>query len=104
MAYLAGVIRFKHLKRTVVLRVSETMVRCHCSKGKQRALIEGFDFALPRHFATVKFDWWPQFLTLYATSSPAARQRLGLIFDTVKERPLTNAACVEASRRVLAEL
>ena len=94
--------RLAHLSRSVILRVSPLMVHCHCSKGKQRQLREsGFDFAIPRKFVTLPFDWWEAAKPSYLSLSASQRRELGLVYDQIKLEPLTREATVEAARAVV---
>ena len=88
-----------HLSRSVILRVSPLMVHCHCSKGKQRQLREsGFDFAIPRKFVTLPFDWWEAAKPSYLSLSASQRRELGLVYDQIKLEPLAWEATLEAAR------
>ncbi|CAJ1342620.1 unnamed protein product, partial [Effrenium voratum] len=98
-----GCLRIAHLQRAVILRVSPYTIHCHCSKGKQRQLrVSGFDFAVPRHFLSVDFDWWEAYKPQYLAVAPGQQREIGLLFDVVKKAPLTQAASVQAIREALA--
>ena len=82
---MTGCARMAHLTRAYVLKVSPSMVHCHCPNRKQRQLRAcGFDFAVPRFFMCTSFDWWKA-------------------FNTIKKAPLTREATVTAVRAALSQ-
>jgi hypothetical protein len=48
----AGVVRYRHVQRSVPVRISLSTVHCWCPKGKQRRSSNGFHWCVPGTFTT----------------------------------------------------
>ena len=100
-----GNMRAKHLKRSLVLRISKSLCHSECTKGKQQVHRDGFDWAVPTTFVTQDFNWAEKlFLPMWESLSPEQQQMCGMIFDAELKRPLSNECMIQEARRALAHL
>ena len=54
----AGCLRYKHVQRSVIRKLSKSTIHCKCTKGKQARQRTGFSFCLPAVFNS-GFPWAP---------------------------------------------
>eukprot|EP00435_Cladocopium_sp_Y103_P075206 s702_g55.t1 len=75
-----GCMRYMHVQRAEPRRLTLSFLHCHCQKGKQRQLREGFDFAVPSTFRT-GFPWAQYVLDDYKGLSFSKQRNCGLCFN-----------------------
>ncbi|CAE7271839.1 unnamed protein product [Symbiodinium natans] len=76
----AGVLRYKHLHLSTVLKITASTVHCYCTRGKQAKLRSGFYWCVPARFLN-QFSWSTAWRELYASLPAARRKNCGLAFD-----------------------
>ena len=76
-----GVLRYKHISRSVPKKVSLSTFHAHCPRGKQRRLRGGFDFCIPATF-TSGWNWTGPWLELWKKLPVEQKGRCGLCFDS----------------------
>ena len=81
-----GVVRHKHLSRSLPRRITLAYVHLHCSRGKQRRLRSGFDWAVPGTLTT-GFKWCDHWLTAWKALPAERRGRTGLSFEVTSGHP-----------------
>ena len=100
-----GVLRYKHLNLSTVLKITPSTVHCFCTKGKQAKLRQGFYWCVPATFSN-SFAWTKPWVDQFLLLSPARRKHCGLVFD-MRGRPWSRLESVRAtqdeSRAVLEE-
>ena len=74
-----GGLREAHLKRSYVLRLSESFLHAHCTRGKQHRNRIGFDFAVPVLLPS-GYNWGVKLVEVLQ-SLPPKRQRSGTCFQ-----------------------
>ena len=84
-----GVLRYKHLNLSTVLKITPSTVHCFCTKGKQAKLRQGFYWCVPATFSN-RFAWTKPWVDQFLLLSPARRKHCGLVFD-MRGRPLVRA-------------
>ena len=72
-----GVLRYKHLNLSTVLKITPSTVHCFCSKGKQAKLRQGFYWCVPATFSN-RFAWTKPWVDQFQLLSPARRKHCGL--------------------------
>ena len=75
-----GCLRYQHLRRSTVRRISPLVFHGHCRKGKQRHARGGFDWCAPAEFAST-FNWTVEWLKAWKALSPVAQKSAGICFD-----------------------
>ena len=75
-----GCLRYQHLRRSTVRRISPLVFHGHCRKGKQRHARGGFDWCAPAEFAS-GFNWTVDWLKAWKALSPVAQKSAGICFD-----------------------
>eukprot|EP00435_Cladocopium_sp_Y103_P035527 s950_g9.t1 len=75
-----GCMRYMHVQRAEPRRLTLSFLHCHCQKGKQKNLREGFDFAVPSTFRT-GFPWAQYVLDDYKGLSFSKQRNCGLCFN-----------------------
>ena len=75
-----GVLRYKHICRSVPRKISMSTFHGHCPRGKQRKLRAGFDFCIPAVFSS-GWNWTAPWLELWKGIPEEKRGRCGLCFD-----------------------
>ena len=76
-----GVLRYRHIQRAQMVRLSRSTLYCHCPRGKQASKRDGFDFSIPSQFT----DGWPwaEYVVAYRNQLPEAQRDVGgLCFNT----------------------
>ena len=87
-AMAVGVVRFRHLQRSIVAQVFDTHFVFLCRKGKQANQRFGFHWSLPRRTPT-GLDLWPplqRLLDLLAKKNCSLKQ---LVVDPVELKPIS---------------
>ena len=74
-----GVLRYKHLNLSTVLKITPSTVHCFCTKGKQAKLRQGFYWCVPATFSN-RFAWTKPWVDQFLLLSPARRKHCGLGF------------------------
>ena len=97
-----GVLRYQHLQRSQILRVSECRVHCFCPKGKQKKLRTGFYFCMPSIFLS-GWDWAAAWREQFEQLPPRAREKCGLCFDP-RGGPWSRGESVAATQEVFRDL
>ena len=75
-----GVLRYRHIQRAQMVRLSRSTLYCHCPRGKQASKRDGFDFSIPSQFT----DGWPwaEHVVAFRNQLPEAqRDGGGLCFN-----------------------
>ena len=72
-----GVLRYKHLNLSTVLKITPSTVHCFCTKGKQAKLRQGFYWCVPATFSN-RFAWAKPWVDQFQLLSPARRKHCGL--------------------------
>ena len=94
-----GVLRYKRLNLSTVLKITPSTVHCFCTKGKQAKLRRGFYWCVPATFSN-SFAWtktWVDQFQLLMLLSPARRKHCGLVFD-MRGRPWSRLESVRATQ------
>lgn len=95
-----GVLRHRHLERSTPRKVTLGFLHAHCSKGKQRRLRSGFDFAIPASFSN-GWPWLDHWLRWWKQLDEDLRQRVGLCFHP-EGRAFTLSEVQDATQRCFA--
>ncbi|CAE7752814.1 unnamed protein product [Symbiodinium sp. CCMP2592] len=72
--------RYAHLRRSEVLRITGSTVHAFCNKGKQGRLRQGFYFAIPAAFAS-GWNWTEPWKEAFEALPKGRRSQCGLCFD-----------------------
>ena len=91
-----GVLRYKHLNLSTVLKITPSTVHCFCTKGKQAKLRQGFYWCVPATFSN-SFAWTKPWVDQFLLLSPARRKHCGLVFD-MRGRPWSRLESVRATQ------
>ena len=91
-----GVLRYKHLNLSTVLKITPSTVHCFCTKGKQAKLRQGFYWCVPATFSNC-FAWTKPWVDQFLLLSPARRKHCGLVFD-MRGRPWSRLESVRATQ------
>ena len=91
-----GVLRYKHLNLSTVLKITPSTVHCFCTKGKQAKLRQGFCWCVPATFSN-RFAWTKPWVDQFQLLSPARRKHCGLVFD-MRGRPWSRLESVRATQ------
>ena len=91
-----GVLRYKHLNLSTVLKITPSTVHCFCTKGKQAKLRQGFYWCVPATFSN-RFAWAKPWVDQFQLLSPARRKHCGLVFD-MRGRPWSRLESVRATQ------
>ena len=91
-----GVLRYKHLNLSTVLKITPSTVHCFCTKGKQAKLRQGFYWCVPATFSN-RFAWTKPWVDQFQLLSPARRKHCGLVFD-MRGRPWSRLESVRATQ------
>ena len=91
-----GVLRYKHLNLSTVLKITPSTVHCFCTKGKQAKLRQGFYWCVPATFSN-SFAWTKPWVDQFLLLSPARRKHCGLVFD-MRGRPWSRRESVRATQ------
>ena len=91
-----GVLRYKHLNLSTVLKITPSTVHCFCTKGKQAKLRQGFYWRVPATFSN-RFAWTKPWVDQFQLLSPARRKHCGLVFD-MRGRPWSRLESVRATQ------
>ena len=91
-----GVLRYKHLNLSTVLKITPSTVHCFCTKGKQAKLRQGFYWCVPATFSN-RFAWTKPWVDQFLLLSPARRKHCGLVFD-MRGRPWSRLESVRATQ------
>ena len=75
-----GVLRYRHIQRAQMVRLSRSTMYCHCPKGKQASKRDGFDFSIPSQF-TDGWPWAEHVVALRNQLPEARRDEGGLCFN-----------------------
>ena len=75
-----GVLRYRHVQRAQMVRLSRSTMYCHCPKGKQASKRDGFDFSIPSQF-TDGWPWAEHVVALRNQLPEAQRDEGGLCFN-----------------------
>ena len=76
----AGCLRYKHVQRATLRKLSRSTLHCKCPKGKQSRTRTGFAFCVPSTFNT-GFPWAEKVLEMWDRLPPGAKTTCGLCFD-----------------------
>ena len=91
-----GVLRYKHLNLSTVLKITPSTVHCFCTTGKQAKLRQGFYWCVPATFSN-RFAWTKPWVDQFQLLSPARRKHCGLVFD-MRGRPWSRLESVRATQ------
>ena len=97
----AGCLRYKHVQRATLRKLSRSTLHCKCPKGKQSRTRTGFAFCLPSTFST-GFPWAEKVLEMWDKLPPGARTTCGLCFDK-KGQPWPLQAVNTTMREIFTE-
>ena len=92
-----GCFRLKHLKRSMLQRLSGSFLHCHCRRGKQKHRSSGFDFALPAVFMN-GFVWTEPFMAAWKKMPAARQQTVGMVFEVGSFEALAAESCTAMAR------
>ena len=95
-----GVLRHRHLERSTPRKVTLGFLHAHCSKGKQRRLRSGFDFAIPASFSN-SWPWLDHWLRWWKQLDEDLQKRVGLCFHP-EGRAFTLSEVQDATQRCFA--
>ena len=91
-----GVLRYKHLNLSSVLKITPSTVHCFCAKGKQAKLRRGFYWCVPATFSN-SFAWTKPWVDQFQLLSPVRQKHCGLVFD-MRGRPWSRLESVRATQ------
>ena len=97
----AGCLRYKHVQRATLRKLSRSTLHCRCPKGKQSRTRTGFAFCVPSTFNT-GFPWAEKILEMWDKLPPGAKTTCGLCFDK-KGQPWPLQAVNTTMREIFTE-
>ena len=97
--------RLKHLKRSTPTKLTASTLHLWCTKGKQRANRNGFEWTIPAKFISMPtYNWAERLLEEWNKLPPSHRERCGVVFDPQSREPLTYNSCVSLTQEAMREL
>lgn len=97
----AGCLRYKHVQRSVIRKLSKSTIHCKCTKGKQARQRTGFSFCLPAVFNS-GFPWAQKVIEQMEKLPLEAQSKCGLCFDSLGQPwPLNDVT--QTARSIFAE-
>jgi hypothetical protein len=80
-AQAMGCLRFRHVQRSMLVKLTGSSMVFWCSRGKQQAVRTGFQWLIPRRTVVEQFDVGAAVLTTVMAARQAGLQPTGIVFD-----------------------
>ena len=80
-AQAMGCLRFRHVQRSMLVKLTGSSMVFWCSRGKQQAVRTGFQWLTPRRTVVEQFDVGAAVLTTVMAARQAGLQPTGIVFD-----------------------
>ena len=97
----AGCLRYKHVQRSVIRKLSKSTIHCKCTKGKQARQRTEISFCLPAVFNS-GFPWAQKVIEQMEKLPLEAQSKCGLCFDSLGQPwPLNDVT--QTARSIFAE-
>ena len=80
-AQAMGCLRFRHIQRSMLVKLTGSSMVFWCSRGKQQAVRTGFQWLIPRRTVVAQFDVGAAVLATVMAARRAGLQPTGIVFD-----------------------
>ena len=80
-AQAMGCLRFRHIQRSMLVKLTGSSMVFWCSRGKQQAVRTGFQWLIPRRTVVEQFDVGAAVLATVMAARRAGLQPTGIVFD-----------------------
>lgn len=97
----AGCLRYKHVQRSTIRKLSRSTIHCKCAKGKQARQRSGFAYCLPAVFNS-GFPWAQTVLKQWEDLPEGRQSTSGLCFNSLGQA-WTLHEVTETARSIFAE-